>query len=361
MALTLLKEEIMLKRKIGMLFKTKNFTLIVLFIVLYAVFAVLTEGANLSPINIRNMLNSIVIMGMLAVGQSFLLIAGYLDLAAGAIGTTSAVLLGYMLVGAGAPWFLCLLVALVFGIICGIASATLVNRFNFQPFIATLAVSYVVQGIGYIVCFNQTGLASIPISHPVFNFIGTERIINGIVPVTLIIIILFLIVYGIILKKTSIGRMVYLVGGNKAAAHLVGINPKKVSYMCFINGGILFSLAGCLAAFRAKAATVTGITNMAFTGITAAVLGGISFGGGSGGMFGCFLGLLVLNCFNTGMDILRFNTFWQVTFSGILLLIALTFDAITSKRYVAQLYRETKEAEAAAESNNKPENMQSAR
>ena len=351
----------MSKKKVGDIVKTKGFTLAVLFVIIYAVFVIITKGANLTVINVRNMFNRTVVVGMIAIGQSFLLIAGYLDLAAGSIGTTAAIVMSVFLVKYGMPWYLCLIMAMVFGALCSAVSATLVNKFNFQPFIATLSVSYVVQGLGYIMAFGLTGQASINVNHPVYSYIGTRLLFGGTVPISLFIVIIFLVVYGIVLKKTSIGRKVYLVGGNKAAANLVGINPRKISYMCFINGGVLFSLAGCLTAFRTKAASVQGISTMTFTGITAAVLGGISFGGGSGGMLGCFLGLLVLNCFNTGLDILRVNTFWQTSFSGLLLLIALTLDAINAKRYTNQLYRETREAEAAAEAENKSENMQSAR
>lgn len=321
--------------------KSKTFTLIIIFIVMYIIFAFLTEGSILKPVNIRSLLNSIVVVGLLAIGESFLMISGCIDLSAGQIGTTAAIVMAYIMMDIGLPWYVGILAAFVFGALIGFCSATLVYKFNFQPFIATLAMSDIAKGLGYIICFGSTQQASINVKNDVLSFIGTKKLIGGAVPVSLFICIVLLVVYGLILKKTKFGRTVYLVGGNRQAAFLAGLNPTKISYICFVNGGILFALAGILAAARTKTATVTGIASMQFSGITAAVLGGISFGGGSGGMFGCFVGLIVLNCFNTGMDLMGVNTYWQMVFSGTLLLIALAFDIINTKRNAKKQFEES--------------------
>ena len=332
-------------------FASKTFTLIILFIVMYVVFAFITKGSMLKPVNIRSMLNSIVIVGLLAIGESFLMISGSIDLSAGNVGTASAILLAYFLMDYHFPWYVALLIALAFGALTGTLNATLVFKFNFQPFIATLAMSDIAKGLGYIFCFDSTGQASINIDNPVFNYIGKAKLLGGAVPVSLFICLALLIIYGIILKMTKFGRSVYLIGGNRQASLLAGLNPTRISYICFINGGILFSLAGVLAMCRTKTATVTGIASQQFSGITAAVLGGIAFGGGAGGMFGCFVGLLVLNCFNTGMDLVGVNTYWQMVFSGVLLLIALGFDIINSKRTANKLFKESQQSFAADKAN----------
>ena len=121
-------------------------------------------------------------------------------------------------------------------------------------------------------------------------------------------------------------------GCNREAARLAGLKPKKICYILFINMGFLASLSGIILAARMKSATVTGISGNQFSGITAAILGGISFGGGSGGMLGAFFGLLLLNCFNNGMTVMGVNPYWQTVASGALLLIALMFDFISMVR-----------------------------
>jgi ribose/xylose/arabinose/galactoside ABC-type transport system permease subunit len=96
-----------------------------------------------------------------------------------------------------------------------------------------------------------------------------------------------------------------------------------------MNAGFLAAMASTIYAARLKNATATGISGQQFSGITAAILGGIAFGGGSGGMFGCFLGLLVLNAFNNGMTCIGVNTYVQTIFSGLLLIVALMLDYVS--------------------------------
>ena len=316
------------KNRLVHFFRSKIFTLCIVLVILMVLFAIVSGGATLKPLNIRTILNSIVIVSFLAIGEGFLIVSGCIDLSAGTVGTTSGIMLAVMYTIVGAPWWVAILCALLFGAVAGLVNATLVNRFSFQPFIATLAVSNCAKGIGYIICGGKT----LDVQNEVLSWIGTKRIFGKTIPVTLLIALAFLIVYGIILSKTKVGRKIYIVGGNRNASRLAGLNPQKISYAMFINGSILFSLAGIMSVLRVKSSSPLGIQSLQFSGITAAILGGISFGGGSGNMFGCFLGLCILNCFNNGMDILKVDTYVQQVFSGLLLLLALTIDILNSRR-----------------------------
>jgi ribose/xylose/arabinose/galactoside ABC-type transport system permease subunit len=148
----------------------------------------------------------------------------------------------------------------------------------------------------------------------------------------MIISLAALVIYGIILKKTMFGRSVYLVGGNPQASLLSGLRPRRISYILFVNAGILSALAGILLAARLRTANTTGITNQQFAGMTAAILGGISFGGGSGGMGGAFIGMMILNGFDNGMTLLNVQPYWKTVASGTLLLLALTVDFVGAAR-----------------------------
>jgi len=266
------------------------------------------------------------VVSLLAIGAGMLMIAGYIDLSLGGIGTMCAMLAAYML-RVGCPWYLALITALVLGGIGGAFNAFMVNELNFQSFIATLATASITQGITSIISSGK----QIDISNPVFKFIGNQRIADFI-PVSVIISFLALLIYGILLKKTKFGRSVYLIGGCPAAARLAGLKPKKISYTLFINAGCLAALAGIILAGRLKSATVVGITNSQFAGLTAAILGGISFGGGVGGMGGALVGILILNCFNNGMTVISVNPYWQTIASGVLLLVALMVDFMSQRR-----------------------------
>lgn len=323
-----------MKNKINKFIKSKLFSLILVLIVIIAFFAIATGGKFLKPLNIRNILNSIVIVSFLAIGEGFLMISGCVDLSAGAVGTASGIIMAIMVSWLGLPWYCGVILALLFGAICGFINAILVHKLNFQPFIATLAMADMAKGLGYIFCNGEF----IEVDNSVITFIGTKKIFT-VIPAALLISILFLLVYGVILSKTTFGRRTYLIGGNRQAARLAGINPTRLSTILFINSSVLASIAGCLGVARIKSATTSGITGNQFSGITAAILGGISFGGGSGGMAGCFIGMLILNCFNNGTNVIGLNTYVQQVFSGALLLIALGFDIISQRRQSRSLLK----------------------
>ncbi len=315
--------------------QSKAFTLVVMLAVLIMIFTVATGGTYLKIGNIKTILNAIVIVTFLAIGEGYLIIYGNIDLSLGTVGTLCGCVMGVVMTNWGMPWYLGFLGAFLTGILCGFLNAVMVNQLNFQPFIATLAMKSIAESLAYVV----TRGIRIPLENDVVSFIGTKKILGGLLPVNVFIALLFILVYGIILSRSKFGRTVYLCGGNKKAAKLTGINPKKTSYILFMNAGFLAALASTIYASRLKNATPTGISSQQFSGITAAILGGIAFGGGSGGMFGCFLGLLVLNAFNNGMTCIGVNTYVQTIFSGLLLIAALMLDYVSQSSQARQIMR----------------------
>jgi ribose/xylose/arabinose/galactoside ABC-type transport system permease subunit len=307
--------------------RSKLATLIGLLVVMIIVFTVLSKGTFLNPINVKNILNMMVLYMLFAVGEGLLIISGELDLSPGYIGTMCGVFVAFLLANTAIPSIIVLLMALALGGIIGLINAVLINGLGFQSFIATLATgSFIARGITYIIANGKT----VQIKDPLVLFIGTEKIGNFF-PVALIISLLVILVYGIILAKTQFGRGIYLCGGNRQAARLAGLNPKKLSYVLFINSGVIGALAGILLAGRLKSGNMNGTNTYAFPAITAAILGGISFGGGSGGMLGCFIGLLIINGFTNGLTVMQVNPYLKDVFSGLLLMLALTFDYFTAR------------------------------
>ena len=313
------------KSAISKFFRSKFFMLLLLFVVVYALLTIFTGGKFIKAKNILNILNMMVVVTLLTIGSGCLIISGKLDLSTGAVGTMSGVLLAVLLRG-GMHWTLALFLSLCLGVVTGLANAALINELRFQPFIATLATASVARGLTYVI----GGSSSVAVKNSVIVYLGGGKI-GDFLPVSVIIAMLGLIIYGIMLNKTKFGRNIYLVGGNPTAAMLSGINPKKMSYILFINSGVLGAFAGCLLAGSLKSATVTALINSQFAGVTAAILGGISFGGGSGGMAGAFLGLMILNGFTNGMTVMGVGPYWQMVASGALLLFALTMDYINMK------------------------------
>jgi ribose/xylose/arabinose/galactoside ABC-type transport system permease subunit len=229
-------------------------------------------------------------------------------------------LLAYML-RAGVPLVPALAATILLGIALGLINAAIVNSMNIAPFIATLATSSVMTGFIYLIANKR----AIDVVNPVLQAYG-KHLIFGYIPVSALFAFIAMIIIGVILHKTKFGRQIYLVGGNPEAAMLSGINPKKMSYILFAICGMFASIAGITLISRLQAANITGIVGARFQGITAAVLGGISFGGGTGNMGGAFVGLLVLSTFSNGMTIIGISPQWQNVASGLLLIFALLLD-----------------------------------
>ncbi len=305
--------------------KSKTFTLIVLLVVVVVFFQVTSPGSSfLSPANIKNILDSMVIYILFAIGSGMLIISGYIDLSPGFIGVFAGIMVGSLL-GNGIPWYISAVLTIAAGALFGLFNAFLVDVLRIQAFIATLATgSFIAKGIAMIITDGKV----LNITDPTIVWIGTGKLPGGI-PVAIVISLVLIIVFGIILAKTKFGRTIYLCGGNVTAAKFAGLNPRKLTYILFAINGALGALAGVIYSGRMLIANFTSTSNYTFPAITAAILGGISFGGGSGGMLGCFLGLLIINSFNNGLTLLGVTPYWQSVFSGVLLLLALTFDYIS--------------------------------
>ena len=302
------------------------FSLLLLLAALILIFSIASKGIYLNPQNLFVILNSLAVPALLTAGVSFLMISGKLDLSTGANGTLCSILLAFVL-QEGTPLVVALPISLALGAALGLLNAVLVNELRFQPFIATLATTSIITGFIYVVADKK----SIDITDPVLKYIGSGMLF-GYVPVAAVISIALMVFTGIVLHKTKFGRQIYLVGGNEKAAMLTGINPKRLSYKLFAICGVFSALAGITLASRLQSGTIAGVTNARFQGITAAVLGGISFGGGAGGMGGAFVGLLVLSGFNNGLTVLGIQPYWKDVASGLLLLFALSLDIIRTKQ-----------------------------
>ncbi|MDR1589932.1 MAG: ABC transporter permease [Oscillospiraceae bacterium] len=300
--------------------------LVVLIVVMQLVLKLTLDRTMLSPGNISTILSTIVLVSFMAIGSGVLLIFGYIDLSSGYIGSIASCIAAELIL-LGMPSYIAFLGAVVFGGLFGLLNATIINVFNFQPFIVTMATSGILNGIGLLISNGYT----IKAKDPVVSWIGGYKFFK-LVPFSVVIMLIFIVVYGLMLSRTKFGRSIYLCGGNRTAARYSGINPTRISYILFMNCGALAGVSGFMYLARNGSGSYQGINVYQFSGMTAAILGGISFGGGSGGMLGCFLGLCILNVFNNGMLLLNVNTYIKTVFSGLLLIVALCIDYITIRR-----------------------------
>ena len=297
---------------------SQNVTLIFVLLAVIAFFRTLNPY-YLSADNIRSILNTMSLAGTLAVGLACLLISGQINLAAGAEGCFGAIIAA-LLMQAGVPWPAAVLGALLFGAASGLLTSFLCNVLNFVAFIATIAMQSVYKGAGMVI----TNAQNLPISDQVFWKIGASTYLG--IPVPFIIMSVLFIIYGFILTYTRFGRRVYMCGGNPSAARLAGISTKKMHTILFVNCSAVSALGGVVLAATMHASSPNNVFGTEFDAITGAVLGGVAFTGGKGGLPGCFLGILLLSCFNNGMVGIGLASFWSLVARGALLIIALALD-----------------------------------
>jgi ribose transport system permease protein len=316
--------------KIKRLFSGKTFTLIVVLVAVIIMFFVINHN-YLSLDNIKNILYQASLSGTLVVGIACLLISGNIDLSTGSIGMFGGLIVAFLL-QAGLPWAWALILTIMFGMLAGAINAFWANVLNFFPFISTLAMASAWSGLGLVL----TNAQNIAISNKSFWTLGSTAVF-GIIPMPFFIMLALFIIYGFILSSTRFGRRMYMCGGNRNAARLAGINPKKITLVLFLNNGAIAALGGAIMSSRMHMASPSAVIGSEMDGITAAVLGGISFMGGGGGMFGCFIGLLLLNSFKNGLVVAGLDPYWQIVASGVLLIAALVLDFFREKGRIKAL------------------------
>ena len=315
---------------------TKMFTLILLFVavvVIFTIWAALIGETFFAWRVFTTIGDKLVLTSFLAVGSGFLMVSGKLDLSASTIGAFSSIMVAAGLQYWGLPIGLAIIIALASSVCFGLINAVLVSEFNFAPFIGTLAMAGVIRGVAQFVSLSpETGKpTTVNYVDEYTRWIAGGRLF-GTVTVMFIIALAVFVFYGIVLAKTKFGMKIYLVGGNPQAANLCGISPRKMTYLLFANSAFLAGIAGIFYMARLSKGDFDALRNNQFTGLTAAILGGVSFGGGSGNMGGVFIGLMVLNTFDMGTTIVRFSNYWTTVLTGVLLLFALTLDYLSARR-----------------------------
>lgn len=298
-------------------------------IVVFIVFTCLNKNF-MTWQNMKNLLVAASLVGMVAVGHTYLIIAGQNDLSPGSLaafaGTFTALLLSW-----GLPLPAAILVTLAAGVVVGFFNSWMVNKIKLEAFIATLVTQSVIRGFAYIICDGKP----VAVANKSFIALGKLQIAGFHVSVWLMII--SFAVFGFILAKTKFGRSVYAIGGSSEAARLAGLNPQRIVTKCFVLIAVLTSLGGIIFAARMNSGQPAANVNLEFDAITAVILGGVSFAGGVGSMGGTVLGVILIQAFNTGLIMVNVPTFWQYVARGALLLFALTSDYIRKERREKEL------------------------
>jgi ribose transport system permease protein len=279
--------------------------------------------------NIRAMLLSFAIEGIVVVGMTILLIVGGIDLAVGSVVCLAMVIVGALFLMGMDPWTASLLaIAASAGI--GLLMGLCVTKIGLSHFIASLAFMVIARGLSLAITQGTPqSLFNLP---PEFKAIGQGTV--GGIPIVILIFAAIVIVSDFVLRKSTLFRKVFYVGSNEKAALYAGINVNSVKLWVTVLCGAMAGLAGVIYTARFGAATPTFGVGMELNVIAAAVIGGASLKGGSGTIYGAVLGLALLSVVTSSLILLDVSVYWQDVIKGAILLVAVSLDHWMNSRKV---------------------------
>jgi ribose transport system permease protein len=267
-------------------------------------------------------------VGILAVGLSFCIIAGQMDLSIESVLAFSAMLAAYLsglstaASGAGLPGVVSLVIVLAFGAMVGLCNSFLVVQLRIAAFIVTLAMYILIRGLA-LVLTKARSIFDLP---PDMRIVANADLLG--VPLLVLILIVVYVFFHFVLTRTRFGRHVYLVGGNPAAPFRAGIKVDRLVYRVFILSGVLAAFAGWLLAARTNGATPNLAFGMLFEVFAAVVIGGVSLAGGVGRLSGVFAGALLLSSISTAINIIGLEPQYMQVIRGGLMLVAVLLDSL---------------------------------
>ncbi len=288
--------------------------------------------------NLINVLISSTLVGITAIGMTFLIMTGGNDLSGGSVAAAAGIIVAWGLKNTELNWFVLTLIALGFGAICGLLNALMVTKLNIVPFIATLASQSVWRGAAYLFCEG----APIPVRDAGFAAFTKGRMFgsNGI-PYSVILMVIMFVVFSFILSKTKFGRSIFAIGGNQEAARLAGINATRIKIITYVMTSVFVALAGVILAGRMSSGNPAASPNLHFDAITACNLGGVSMVGGVGSIPSVFLGTLLVQAFNAGLNMAQVDSYWQYVARGMLLFASLAIDFYRQRSREKKLLADT--------------------
>jgi ribose transport system permease protein len=275
--------------------------------------------------NIPIVLRNASFVGLVALGQTLVLLIGGIDLSIGAAAGLSAVVGALMLTKVGINPYAVFLLTALFGLLLGFFNAAFVAKLRLNPFIVTLASGEIFAGLNLVI---TQGYPVRPLG-PTFRAVGQGEIYG--LPVPVLIFVGAGLVLWWVLSRTRFGRNIYAVGGNRDAANLVGIRVSRVEFLVFGLAGMFAAMAGILYASRMDAAQPSVGEGWMLSAITAAIIGGTSLRGGEGSVVGTVLGAVLLTVLQNGTVLLNVSGYWQRVIIGSVVLAAVLVDLFRRK------------------------------
>ncbi|MEV4776212.1 ABC transporter permease [Microbacterium sp. LWH12-1.2] len=277
--------------------------------------------------NISGILLATAVIGILALGTTFVIITGGIDLSIGTGMALCAVMTGVFITNFGLPLFVGVIGGILTGVLMGFINGVNITFLRLPPFIATLAMMMIAGGLALVV----SGVAPIYFSEtPDFQKIALGTLIPGLPNAVLITLVLAIVAY-VVLSKTLLGRYTFAIGSNEEAARLSGVNTRRWTILVYMFAGAFTGVAGVIIASRLGSAQPQTGSGYELQAIAAVIIGGTSLLGGRGSILGTVIGALIMSVLVNGLRILSIQPEWQNIVVGVVILIAVFFDSLRNR------------------------------
>lgn len=265
--------------------------------------------------NITNVLTQVSVNAVIAIGMTFVILTGGIDLSVGSILAVSAAVAASIMKSTG-NIYLSIIAALAIGSVIGLVNGVLISKGKIQAFIVTLATMTIFRGVTYVFT-NGTPISGLGQK---FSGIGNKAILGLPIPVVIMVIVFGIAFY--VLSQTRYGRYLYALGGNEDSARLSGINTDKVKTLVYVICGATAALSGIIVASRIGSASPNAGVGFELDAIAAVVVGGTSLSGGEGSVGGTIIGALIIGVLSNGLNLVNVSPFYQAIVKGLVILLA---------------------------------------
>ncbi len=281
-------------------------------------------GTNLSLV-----VQQVMVVGTLAVGQTLIILTAGIDLSNGAVMALGTIVMTKFAVDVGLNPYLAILGGLIVCGAFGFLNGTLVTSLKLPPFIVTLGTLNIAFALTHIYSSEQT-IQNLPSELTFFDNtfkIGETSVTYG----SVLMIVIFFVTW-FVLQQTAVGRHIYALGNNPEAARLSGINTRRLLVIIYTVAGVIYGIAGLLLVARTSVGDPQAGQTDNLDSITAVVLGGTSLFGGRGSVIGTLVGALIVGIFRNGLQLMGVASIYQVLITGVLVILAVTVDQLARRR-----------------------------
>jgi ribose/xylose/arabinose/galactoside ABC-type transport system permease subunit len=300
----------------------QQFAMLIALVVMMAVTAMLSPNF-MTVSNMLNVARQVALTAILGAGMTVVIISGGIDLSVGgAIALGSALIAATLIATDGNIW-LATLVGVATGAMVGLGNGLIIAKVKIQPFIVTLASMVITRGL--VLIFTDARPISV-LQYKAFAFWGQGYL--GPIPVPIVLMLIIYVVTDILLRRTRFGRYCYAMGGNEVATRIAGIKVDRYKILIYVFNGVLVGITAVVFTSRLLSGTPTLGVGFELTAITMVILGGTSFVGGQGNVWGTLIGATVLGVLANAMNLLNISAFYQDLSTGVVILLAVIIDRV---------------------------------